>query len=164
MLVTDPRGQRTGVGPNGSVIEDIVGSQYQPAVGEEDFDSDPVIFPNGPKSVIIDTPAAGLYRVDLVGTGTGPYALDWSRIGANGALLSEERVIARGPPPRRLDLWSELWLSRAAMRAAAALGRVYSSGIPALRRPAKYVFSKRARTVGTPKYPNPTAFKRAILE
>jgi hypothetical protein len=41
-------------------------------------------------------------------------------------------------------------------------GRFHSSGIPALRRPAKKVVSKRARTFGTPKYP--AAFKRAMLE
>ena len=38
----------------------------------------------------------------------------------------------------------------------------HSSGIPALRRPAKYVASYNARIFGTPKYP--LAFKRTMLE
>jgi hypothetical protein len=39
---------------------------------------------------------------------------------------------------------------------------IYSSGTPALRRPAKYVASTKARIFGTPQ--DPTAAKRTVLE
>jgi hypothetical protein len=45
----------------------------------------------------------------------------------------------------------------------AGAGEPYSSGIPALRSPAKKVISNKARASGTPKY-MAAAFSRAMLE
>jgi hypothetical protein len=68
----------------------------------------------------------------------------------------------------RAVAWLTAWDSQGTHRTgttgdgAGALWGVYSSGIPALRSPTKYVASNRARIFGPPN--GPTARKRAMLE
>lgn len=85
IMVTDPVGNQTGVDTNGVVVEAIPLSSYQAAVsGSEDGSS---VDPDGPKTVRIDTPMAGTYRIDLVGTNAGAYTLDCEQVAADGTLL-----------------------------------------------------------------------------
>jgi hypothetical protein len=68
----------------------------------------------------------------------------------------------RSPPAARsIDVNTELGFDDDPERGAAP-GRRHSSGTPALRSPAKYVASNKARVFGTPNCP--PAFRRAMLE
>jgi hypothetical protein len=112
-MVTDSLGNQTGLQTNGMVLEAIPNSSYEPAMADSEDES--IIDPTGPKTVRIDTPMAGTYRVDLTGTDSGPYTLDWQQINANGTpvgtntytgTVSSDQVITyfinavpTGPPP-----------------------------------------------------------------
>jgi hypothetical protein len=78
VVVTDPLGRRTGVGTDGSVLEEIPESEYQVAVAEEEGTGVTTLDPEEEKGVVMSNPVPGVYQVDLVGTGTGPYTLDAS--------------------------------------------------------------------------------------
>ncbi len=84
LVVTDPSGNQTGIDTNGSVLEAIADSEYQPEV-EENEDGGQTIVSNGSKSVVVNNPAPGTYRADLIGTSSGPYTFIFQYIGANGA-------------------------------------------------------------------------------
>jgi hypothetical protein len=84
------------------------------------------------------------------------------RVGSRHSLVGKLKTRCRefNSPPVHHFLFDSSLVPLA--RAASRFWVASYSGIPAFRRPRKYVVSKRARTVGTPKYP--TAFKRAMLE
>jgi hypothetical protein len=76
VVITDPLGRKTGIRPDGSVLEEIPSSEYQVAVREEEESGLITFDPEEQKGVLISKPVAGTYQVELVGTGTGPYTLD----------------------------------------------------------------------------------------
>jgi hypothetical protein len=88
LVLTDPQGRRTGVRPDGSLLEEIPGAAYQPSEGEDQATGERVVVPEGPQSILVTGQAPGLYRLDVVGTGHGPYTIDWSHAGPDGTILS----------------------------------------------------------------------------
>ena len=76
VVVTDPQGRKTGVRPEGSVLEEIPNSEYHVAVAEEEEGGGEEVLPDGEKGVVITRPAGGTYEVEIIGTGSGPYTLD----------------------------------------------------------------------------------------
>ncbi len=90
VLLTDPGGRRTGILPDGTVLQEIAQSEYQIDEAVEQESGNITIYPDGPKSVAVDYPAPGVYRVDLVGTGTGPFTLDWLLSGEDGSLADQQ--------------------------------------------------------------------------
>jgi hypothetical protein len=85
MTVTDPIGNQSGIETNGAVLEGIPQSTYEAAVA--DSEDGGFVDPDGPKTVRIDAPMAGTYRVDLIGTNSGPYTLVWHESDSNGTQL-----------------------------------------------------------------------------
>jgi hypothetical protein len=78
VVITDPQGRKTGIRPDGSVLEEIPESEYQVAVLEEEGTGAVTLDPEEEKGVVISDAVPGTYQVELVGTGTGPYTLDVS--------------------------------------------------------------------------------------
>ena len=89
LLVTDPSGRRTGLDPANNIeYQDIPASSY--GVDSIEDDVDPLT--SGPtpetKSFEALTPMAGTYTVDVIGTGSGPYTLDFLAYDTAYALTS----------------------------------------------------------------------------
>ena len=85
MLVTDPQGRKTGIKPDGTIVNEIPNSNYIPEFEEEDGeDGVATIIPSGVKSVDLLAAAPGVYQVELTATNTGTYAFEWSRAGETG--------------------------------------------------------------------------------
>jgi hypothetical protein len=86
LLVIDPNSQQTGLDPaSGNTPNDIPASSYD--VFQLQDDDDPV---NNPptdpiKEFQVVGPADGQYRVNVIGTGDGPYSLDFLAYDVNGA-------------------------------------------------------------------------------
>ena len=87
IIITDPFGNRTGIQTNGTVLNNIPQSFYEPPIAEEE-DGPSMIDPDGPKTVQIENPEGGPCEVELIGTNTGPYTLDWEETGADGTALT----------------------------------------------------------------------------
>jgi hypothetical protein len=85
LMVTDPLGNQTGIETNGSVLEQIPDSEYQPDV-EDSEDQGQTVVTNGSKTVVVNNPSAGTYRTDMIGTSSGPYTLVFQFVAANGSL------------------------------------------------------------------------------
>ncbi len=112
IMVTDPAGKQTGVQPDGTVVEGIPESSYEPPAGDSEDGN--FIDPTGPKTVRIDTPMAGTYTIDLTGTNAGNYTLEAMQAGTNGGLATNTftgsitpgqkvtyqfTAVPSGPPP-----------------------------------------------------------------
>ena len=82
VLVTDAAGKRLGTDPiSGAQLNDF---------GPGGFDSGP----GEPRVFAIKNPAAGDYKVDVVGTGAGPYTIDISA--ANLVTAASDRIQTKG--------------------------------------------------------------------
>lgn len=88
VLVTDPEGRQTGINTNGVITENIPQSRYQPAVEDEEEDGATTFPVNGPKTVVINNPEIGNYKVNVVGTAAGNYTLLWEETAANGGVIT----------------------------------------------------------------------------
>jgi len=85
VMVTDPYGLQTGLQTDGTMLETIPQSSFIPAVADSEDGSSVDV--NGPKTVRLDDPLAGTYRIDLTGTNSGPFTLDWKQVAADGTVL-----------------------------------------------------------------------------
>lgn len=97
LLVTDPFGNQTGFLPDGTFIKEIPDSGFVPDVEDGD-DQLSVVDPDGPKTILIENPVAGSYVVNVLGTNTGPFTLDWEEIGGDGSLLGSATFIGNATP------------------------------------------------------------------
>ncbi|MDB6040178.1 MAG: hypothetical protein JWM99_4019 [Verrucomicrobiales bacterium] len=87
ILVTDPQGRKTGVKPDGTIVNEIPNSNYIPEFEEEDGeDGVATIIQNGAKTIDLFAVAPGVYQVELTATNTGTYAFEWSQAGEIGTL------------------------------------------------------------------------------
>jgi predicted nucleic acid-binding protein len=75
-------------------------------------------------------------------------------------VVTRKSGIDAGAAAALVDGWRSVMLVEAASRSSRR--RAHSSGIPALRRPARNTFSKRSRTAGV--FRGPLALTRAIVE
>jgi hypothetical protein len=76
-IVTDPSGRQTGyVASSGNLLQNIPGASYVIGNGINDPEGIEPPLPNIP-DFENDTPVDGTYIVQVVGTGTGPYTLDF---------------------------------------------------------------------------------------
>jgi hypothetical protein len=89
IMVTDPLGNQTGIQTNGPVLAAVPQSSYQPA--DNDSEDGGSVDPTGPKTVRIESPMAGTYRIDLTGTNGGTYTLVSRQFDAGGTLLGTNR-------------------------------------------------------------------------
>jgi hypothetical protein len=94
LLVTDPSGRRVGWDGTNDMIE-IPGASYfrdYPIVSADDPTAPDEGDPNGSKTVLIPSPAGGVYQVVATGTGAGAYSLDletvWPGSGGHSATYS----------------------------------------------------------------------------
>ncbi|GEM_PF-5184197 len=92
LIVTDSLGRQTGIQTDGTVIENIPQSWYQPDVADEEEDGSTIIVPNGSKTVVINKPPQGLYQIQLTGTGNGSFQLGWVDVTAQGGQFSRTTV------------------------------------------------------------------------
>ena len=90
VLLTDPLGRQTGVMPDGTVVQDIPNSYFEPAVMDEEEDGVSSYDPNGPKEVELDDPIDGVYQVQLTGTNSGSFVLDWNVLNTNGVAADSQ--------------------------------------------------------------------------
>ena len=87
VVITDPLGRRSGIRPDGSILDEIPGGDYQVAVSEE-FGGGVTYDPEEEKAVVITRPVHGTYQVQLVGTGNGSYTLDIDLLQPGAALVT----------------------------------------------------------------------------
>jgi hypothetical protein len=90
-LITDPNGVQTGLnGSPGNYIENIPGSMYGLEPGLAD---DQGVLQRLPDSIYFQTinPINGAYKVQVIGTGSGPYTLDFLEEDASG-ITTEQRI------------------------------------------------------------------------
>jgi hypothetical protein len=103
MLVTDPNGKRTGFDrQTGREVQDIPGSSYGL---EEGIADDEGTAPPLPDALYFGqtnlTP--GTYKVEVVGTGTGPYTLDFGF--ASGPNDTSNQTVRGSALPRSVDTY-----------------------------------------------------------
>ncbi len=101
LTVTDPYGNHSGIGTNGVVTSDIPQSFFEPAISEEEYGAT-TFFPDGVKSVEVDDVEGGTYQVDLIGTGTGAYHLDFEESDTTGASLATNTLSGTVVPGQRV--------------------------------------------------------------
>ena len=93
VMVIDPLGRRTGLEQNGTIIREIPDSWFSFAPGDEesteDTDGSSVVFTNDVKTVLINNPVNGDYRVEVTGTGNGSFIIDWNEFAASGGAASQ---------------------------------------------------------------------------
>jgi hypothetical protein len=88
VIVTDPIGRQTGLRPDGTVVKRIPFSLYEWAANDEEEQGTSSVDPDGPKRVEIDYPMDGVYHVELTGTNSGSYELDWVVLDRNGQVAN----------------------------------------------------------------------------
>jgi hypothetical protein len=102
LLISDPNGAKTGYGPDGSSFSEIPGATYgiQPGLGDDTEDS--VAEPDVPyfeQGTLVE----GTYKIQVIGTGTGPYRLDLSF--ATGPNDSSTQSVAGHALPGSIDTY-----------------------------------------------------------
>ncbi len=88
LLVTDPNDLRTGyVASSGTIVQEIPGSAYYVSKGVSD---DTGVSPPAPDTPFFEIggPWPGTYTVQVIGTGVGPYRLDFAGTDDNGQLTT----------------------------------------------------------------------------
>jgi hypothetical protein len=104
MLITDPNGAQTGLNPlTGQILQDMPGSSYGTELGIGDEDSG-----GGPLQPDIlyfgqNVLQNGTYKVQVIGTGSGPYTLDFDV--ASGSGDSSQRSITGTAVPGQTDTY-----------------------------------------------------------
>jgi hypothetical protein len=74
LLITDPAGRQTGYDPNtGQILNGIIDAEYR----YDELSSD-----DGSRTILtrvfeVGTPISGTYSVELIGTGSGPFKIDF---------------------------------------------------------------------------------------
>jgi hypothetical protein len=84
--ITDPLGRQAGYLTNGTILQNIPYSYYLPAFEEEEELGTNYIDALGPKGFEVDGDMDGVYNVQVTGTNSGSYELDWVPIDGTGAL------------------------------------------------------------------------------
>jgi hypothetical protein len=87
LLVTDPSGKRTGIDPRtGSSFDEIPAGSYE--VQQLNDDTNPINGVPTPPTKVFNAvnPLSGIYLVEAIGTGNGPYTLDFYAYDDNGTL------------------------------------------------------------------------------
>lgn len=104
MLVTDPNGSQTGFNPaTGSTVLDIPDSSYGLQSGLEDDDG---VKPPVPGALFFEQAnlEAGTYKLEVIGTGTGPYHLDFAV--ANGPMDTSVQTVAGNAVAGQTDTYT----------------------------------------------------------
>lgn len=93
LIVTDPLGRRTGLDPaTNTELNEIPGASYAHdrfASGVLPGDTDPQVFIESAKVFYLLNPIDGEYRVAVIGTGAGNYAIDVNETDAQGNEISQ---------------------------------------------------------------------------
>jgi hypothetical protein len=85
LIATDPSGNRTGLDPvTGQRLNQIPSSNYSTESIQDDIDVSSGASSPPLKLLEILTPSSGSYRVQVIGTGVGPYSLDFQFYDING--------------------------------------------------------------------------------
>jgi len=75
---------------DGTVVQNIPNSYFEPAVMDEEEEGVSSYDPDGPKEVELDDPVDGVYVVQLTGTNSGSFVLDWNVSNTNGVAADSQ--------------------------------------------------------------------------
>jgi hypothetical protein len=85
LLATDPSGNRAGVDPTtGQKFAEIPNSSYRIEAIADDDDPTATDTTAEVKVLELPNPNAGLYTLQVIGTGTGPFSIDFTAYDSNG--------------------------------------------------------------------------------
>jgi len=84
LVLKDDAGHETGVHPGSNAVEDIPGSAFYvySLADDEDPDADDTTSPE--KNIDVFQPQPGHYRLDAVGTGSGPFSIEFIAVDGSG--------------------------------------------------------------------------------
>ena len=89
LLLTDPHGGQTGYNPTNHNSSSTIPNGGYVDAGSLVNDTNANIGPMPPlKGLVVTGPASGIYNLQVFGTGTGPYKLDFVSYDVNGTMSS----------------------------------------------------------------------------
>jgi hypothetical protein len=91
LLVTDPWGNRVGTLPDGTLVNEIPEATYTGPAGE-------------PEAIVIPSPTAGNYRLEIFGTGTGSYRIEIASYDWTGRQAGVQEITGEAAPGEKRQL------------------------------------------------------------